>query len=163
MQQSCSAAVLQCCPSFQQGPRACLERESLGDKGVGVGAEWSAASQVGVAMHTSTHAQRRRRTMSRYSTVHQICAMRLVAVRVSSVLYKSPLETRPGLVTPVGLGLELTMAGARNVRSPTPKPRSGPRAGSSGRGWRYPAIPQQFSYCRSCRPGSQYGVDCLVL
>lgn len=105
-----------------------------------MGAEWSAASQVGVAMHRNTHAQRRRRTMSRYRAVSQICGMRLVAVRASrfgsSVYCTEPLDTRTGRGDPGRLGMELSMelsmAGARNVRSP--ERRLGRIGGSSGWG-----------------------------
>jgi hypothetical protein len=179
--ESCSAAHRS---NRVQGPISL--RVFLVDKGCGGGSGVErAASQVGVAMHTSAHAQRRRRTMSRYSTDHQICAMRLVAVRVTisvySVLSEEPAGDPPwamvhachGLVTPVGLAWGWSWsspwAGARDVRCGLPERRSVPRAGNCIRGLKASSYPTAFSYRRSCscscscRSGCRYGVDCLLL
>lgn len=159
--QSCSAAHRS---NRVQGLAAVLSEcvsVSLGDQGQGVGGGWERSGvllllllllpvQIGVAMHTCTHAQRRRRTMSRYSAVAQICGMRLVAVKGRG----SKGEQLSCCLIPGGAwpGAHHGGQGRCGLQSPRAPMLS------RGQSWDWELgtgleLSHSFSYRRSCRPG----------
>lgn len=165
-----AAELLQCCSAAHrsnrvQGLAAVLSEcvsVSLGDQGQGVGGGWERSGvlllllllllpvQIGVAMHTCTHAQRRRRTMSRYSAVAQICGMRLVAVKGRG----SKGEQLSCCLIPGGPwpGAHHGGQGRCGLQSPRAPMLS------RGQSWDWELgtgleLSHSFSYRRSCRPG----------